>query len=77
MAVEWENGIPILTGESMLSDVPEYTQALAGHIGELGGDGGGSVDPLDIARAANPVGTSAPDPLNPRRAAPLATASSA
>ena len=29
MAVEWENGIPILTGESMLSDVPEYTQALA------------------------------------------------
>ena len=29
MAVEWENGIPILTGESLLSDVPEYTQALA------------------------------------------------
>ena len=29
MAVEWDNGIPILTGESMLSDVPEYTQALA------------------------------------------------
>lgn len=59
MAVEWENGIPILTGESMLSDVPEYTQEMAQYLDGAGGSGG-SVDPLDIARAANPIGTVIP-----------------
>lgn len=29
MAIEWENGIPILSNKSLLSDVPAYTQAMA------------------------------------------------
>ena len=34
MAVEYDpNGIPILSGESMLSDVPQYTQEVAAAIG--------------------------------------------
>lgn len=36
MAVEYDpNGIPILSGESMLSDVPAYTQELAPKLTEL------------------------------------------
>ena len=36
MAVEYDsNGIPILSGESMLSDVPQYTQELAPKLTEL------------------------------------------
>ena len=35
MAVEYDsNGIPILSGESMLSDVPQYTQELAPKLSE-------------------------------------------
>jgi len=33
MAVEWENGVPILTNDSLLSDVPAYTQEVAGLLG--------------------------------------------
>lgn len=29
MAVEWQNGIPILTDQSLIGDVPEYTQTLS------------------------------------------------
>lgn len=28
MAVEWQNGLPILTDQSLIGDVPEYTQLL-------------------------------------------------
>lgn len=40
MAVEYDsNGIPILSGESMLSDVPQYTQELAPHVVNTDADG--------------------------------------
>ena len=29
MAVDWRNGLPILTDESLIGDVPEYTQLLS------------------------------------------------
>lgn len=28
MAIDWQNGLPILTDDSLISDVPEYTQLL-------------------------------------------------
>lgn len=53
MAVEWENGIPILTGESLLSDVPEYTLELSQMLG------GGSVAPVGAITAF--AGANAPE----------------
>ncbi len=35
MAVEWQNGIPILTDDSLIGDVPEYTQLVA-HLMPIG-----------------------------------------
>jgi len=51
MAIEWENGLPILTNDSLLSEVPAYTQVLADSIGS--GVPPGVVSPF--------VGAKAPD----------------
>lgn len=57
MAIEWEKGLPILTNDSLLSEVPAYTQLLAENVSSAAGSPVGAV----TSYVGDPAKDDAPD----------------